>query len=1292
MLLPGQLIAGRYFLEEVLGHGGMATVWRATDTLEGGAVALKVLSLPGDSLGRFEREVKALAALSHPNVVRYLDHGTLPAGMAWIAMEWLRGEDLQERLFRGALTVEETLTLAKPVARALVYLHARGLVHRDLKPANHFLPDGDLARVRVLDFGLVRPLHERGGLTQDGALMGTPGYMAPEQARGSLDVDARADVWAFGSVLFECLSGRELFPDRNYTVVLARVLFEDPPRLASVWPEAPAALDELIASMVERDPDQRPRDGGDVLRALEGLKVTQPGPGAPRAAAGGLGTDEQRVLNVIVGMPASVGRQAPPPGADLDRTFPTDVYSTLQATVKSYGGRLEALLDGSLVVGIPGPPGAVATDQAALAARCALALSDLVPSLPLALATGRGRFFGSWPIGEVLDRATALLRAAPPDTAPRGVRIDRLTATLLTGRFGVALGSDGAPLLVGSRHHTERTSLTPAPVEFVGRERELRTLTLLAEESAAEPLARPVLVTGSAGLGKSRLRLELLASLYARDTRVLTARADPLRSGSPRGLAAALVRDAAGLRESDSAEVRERTLRTQVGKFLTAPDRELVLAFLGELVDTPLEPAGNAVLAARRDRRLLSERLQAAFVAWLRAECARGPVALVLEDLHWADAVSVRWLDAALEALEARPLFVLALSRPEVHERFPNLWASRGVQELRLGRLTRKACERMVTELLGPLAPDALLERLVSQADGHPFYLEELCRAVREGREDALPASVLAMTEAMLLAVEPEGRQVLRAASLLGLTFWRGALVALLSGAAGVVDDQLTTLCARGLVLRSGGGRFAEEPEYGFRHALLREAAYATLTAEDRALGHRLAAEWLERQGETDATLISTHLMTSDTRERAIPWLLRAASQCLGGNDLDGALARTAQAEALGASGPTLGALRLLEADIHDWRGAVADTARCATDAWRLLPYGSAEWFDAAGMLAVVAARLVKEGLLAELDESLRAALEQREPGPEVLGLVRAVAPLFHVGRYPLAQVLLERLEAVYARGLCQDAGVWPRLCAARALKALVDGDPGAYRDHIALAMEGFAALGDERTALLQRNNLGYAHVLLGDWRAAEGALRTSMERGRAAGLVRVVGVAQHNLGLALARLGRFDEAEALEREALATFERLGDQRLMAGCTLYLALILGARGAYEAAVACAREAVALYRDSLPNRAFCLAALADALLAAGQAPEALLRVEEAWSVLQDLGGMEEGEALLRVVRARCLHAAGRREEALAAVLDAQTVLEARAAKIAAPEVRALFLSGHPEHVATLHLAGVWRTDL
>jgi tetratricopeptide (TPR) repeat protein len=868
------------------------------------------------------------------------------------------------------------------------------------------------------------------------------------------------------------------------------------------------------------------------------------------------------------------------------------------------------------------------------------------------------------------------------------VRIDRLTATLLGGRLGVALAPDGVPMLVGARAGGERTSFTPPKAEFVGRERELRTLTLLAEESATEPLARPVLVTGSAGLGKSRLRQELLGSLHGRGTLVLTARADPLRSGSPRGLAAALLREATGVREGDDPETRGRALRAHIDALLAAPEQEGILGFLGELLDTPLEPAGSAVLAARRDRRLLSEQLQAAFLAWLRAECSRGPVALVLEDLHWADAASVRWLDAALEALAERPLFVLALARPEVHERFPNFWTTRGVQELQLGKLTRKAAERLVTELLGPVAPEEMIARLVAQADGHPFYLEELCRAVREGRDDALPASVLAMAEAMLLALEPEGRQVLRAASLLGLTFWRGALVALLGGAAGVVDDHLAALLERGLVLRSAGGRFAGEEEYAFRHALLREAAYATLTSQDQALGHRLAAAWLERQGEHDATVLATHLLRSDDRSLAVPWLLRAASQCLGGNDLDGALARTAQAEALGASGAVLGALRLLEADIHDWRGAVADTARCATEAWRLLPYGSAEWFDAAGMCAVVAARLVKEGLLAELDESLRAALVQRAPGPEVLGLVRAVAPLFHVGRYPLAQVLLERLEAVYARGLCADAGVWPRLCAARALKALIDGDPGSYRDHIARALEGFAALGDERTALLQRNNLGYAHVILGDWRAAEASLRMALERGRAVGLVRVVGVAQHNLGLALARLGRHDEAEATEREALATFERLGDQRLMAGCQLYLALILQARGAYERAVAHAREAVVLYRDSLPNRAFCLAALADALLAHGSLDEALQRSGEAWELLQRLGAMEEGEALLRLVRARCLYASGRVAEALAVVQAAQTSLEARASKIPAPEVRALFLTGHPEHVETLHLAGAW----
>src|SRR5262249_29147266 len=186
--------------------GGMGEVFRGRDRLTGAAVAIKLLSDRGaQRSARFAREVDLLAELSHPGIVRYVAHGVGPSGKLFLAMEWLDGEDLKARLDRAPLTLGEVIALASRVAEALGAAHARGIVHRDLKPSNLFLVGGQVEQVKLIDFGIA----QKEGLIQltyTGTMIGTPGYMAPEQARSGGAIDARADVFALGCGLFPCLT------------------------------------------------------------------------------------------------------------------------------------------------------------------------------------------------------------------------------------------------------------------------------------------------------------------------------------------------------------------------------------------------------------------------------------------------------------------------------------------------------------------------------------------------------------------------------------------------------------------------------------------------------------------------------------------------------------------------------------------------------------------------------------------------------------------------------------------------------------------------------------------------------------------------------------------------------------------------------------------------------------------------------------------------------------------------------------------------------------------------------
>src|SRR5262249_46058182 len=214
------------------------------------------------------------------------------------------------------------------------------------------------------------------------------------------------------------------------------------------------------------------------------------------------------------------------------------------------------------------------------------------------------------------------------------------------------------------------------------------------------------------------------------------------------------------------------------------------------------------------------------------------------------------------------------LARPEVFETFPKLWADRqNVQELRLKELGRKSCERLVRQVLGDTVGDDTVERLVKQSDGNAFYLEELIRAVAQGKDRALPETVLAMVETRLARLPLDARRVLRAASVFGELCWDGAVATLLGEImpAAAVAEWLAMLREQELLMGRPDSRFPGERELAFRHALLREGAHATLTSDDERVMHRLAGEWLGRRGEAGPTGRAGHLAPGGGGARACP-------------------------------------------------------------------------------------------------------------------------------------------------------------------------------------------------------------------------------------------------------------------------------------------------------------------------------------------------------------------------------------------------------------------------------------
>jgi serine/threonine-protein kinase len=282
-----EVIGGRYRLEQKIDDGGMSEVWLATDLELDRPVALKLLA-PNADRQRFDREARAAAALSHPNINQLFDFGEVE-GRPYMVLEFLPGGTLEDQLLTDRpLPDEQTARIARDLADGLAHAHAQGLIHRDLKPSN-VLFDGE-GRAKIADFGIAH-MGDAGTLTEAGTVLGTAAYISPEQAAGD-PAGPASDVYSFGVILFRMLTGRLPFESEQPLELVAMHRDLDPPALEDIRPDVPPRLESLTAAALAKDPHDRPADGSALLAELEaagGLEATQVLDSAPpphRDAAG----------------------------------------------------------------------------------------------------------------------------------------------------------------------------------------------------------------------------------------------------------------------------------------------------------------------------------------------------------------------------------------------------------------------------------------------------------------------------------------------------------------------------------------------------------------------------------------------------------------------------------------------------------------------------------------------------------------------------------------------------------------------------------------------------------------------------------------------------------------------------------------------------------------------------------------------------------------------------------------------------------------------------------------------
>jgi serine/threonine protein kinase/tetratricopeptide (TPR) repeat protein len=786
---------GPYRITEEIGAGGMATVYRAYQPSMDRHVAIKVIR--GHALAdptmrdRFRREARLIARLEHPHLLPVYDFDG-DHDPPFIVMRYLEGGTLRQVQARGALPPEEILYTLGQIASALDYAHRQGVVHRDLKPSNVMIDREGNAF--VTDFGIARVSDAPEQLTGTGHLIGTPAYMAPEQARGLPDVDAAADRYALGVIAFELLTGSAPYHHESSLALLMMHLNDPIPSARARRPELPEAVDRVLVSALAKDRTARPTSAAllvadlakslktrstgapkqlqaitqvlslDQLKAFEEkAKGTTEGNGASTPTP----SDQQRQVTTLSFDAGGLAELVYESGLDEEaaRAKLDGLWVRFDEIVREGGGVIQARTN-DIGVALWGRA-RISEDDPERAVRSALRLRET------ALEFARAHLAKGWePSDEepfpfavgastgpvLLERDTqsglytasgaALMVASRVREAavPGEILIAHDTLTLVRGVFmihphdPIRLRGRKEPLevYVVSNAKPRAFRLKARGIEgvetrMVGRENELRVLQEALTLTVEDGETQVVTVVGEAGLGKSRLLYEFSNHLELIDQTVwiFEARATQPSMVQPYSLTRDLFSFRFQILDSDPIDVARRKFVEGVAGFL-GPGTAEPAQLLGQLVGFDFTSIPE-VAEAIKDGDAFRRRGLELLGEFFAAACRVHPVVLYIEDIHWADDRSLDLINVLVRENVKLPLFVLCMARPSLYERRPQ-WGEgqRFHEKVELEPLSQLSSRRLVRELLKrvPEVPPALRDLVVDRADGNPFYIEELIRTL----------------------------------------------------------------------------------------------------------------------------------------------------------------------------------------------------------------------------------------------------------------------------------------------------------------------------------------------------------------------------------------------------------------------------------------------------------------------------------------------------------------------------------------------------------------------------------
>lgn len=871
-----------------LGEGGMGVVYKAEDTKLERLVAIKFLppriAANDDEHQRFKIEAKAAAALNHPNIATI--HAIEEAdGETFIVMEFIDGQELRKLLIdNGQLSIANCLNYATQIAEGLKAAHAKGITHRDVKSSNIMVTES--GQVKIMDFGLAK-MGVGAHLTKTGTTLGTVAYMSPEQMQGK-EVDHRTDIWSFGVVLYEMLTGQLPFRGEYELAMMYLILNVEPQPISDLRTEVPLALQKIVGKALAKAPEKRFDSAQSMIQDLQNARASTssppmissrptPAPRKQETPSDQLRKAERRQATILISQLAGYTELVEQLAPEEIETVMNQIRDGAAAIVQTHGGVINRFAGDEMVAlfGIPTSH----EDDFVRAVRAALALHAQVHDLSIEIKSRTGQIISlqsgintgaivaQWRgdgerkyeiTGSAFQMAAILAAQAEAGEILVGPEHQRLVAPFFETEACAPVVLKGkaqsiTPYRVRGESglHTrleaaERTGLTP----YTGREKELQTLQDCLDK-ARRGEGQFVAVVGEAGAGKSRLLLELRRELDREAIQLVQGRCHAHGSDIPYLPFVESLRNILQLRENDSPASLLETAVAGIGA-IDASLKDFMPLYLHLLsLHSEAYPLPGH-LQGENLRHAMLEGLCAIFTL----NAMRGPTVMFLEDWHWTDEASLEVLKQLAEMASAYSLLVVATYRPEGALDWSNLSHHTLIH---LGPLEVSPSLRIMKSVLGAENfPEELGKRIHERTGGNPFFLEEICQTlVEEGTLNVeqgqailagsleklhLPDTVEAVIRARLDRLDHEAKELLCLAAVVGREFNREILQRTLADDAHLLRS-LETLKALGLIQQI---RVRPEATYKFKHALTQEVAYESLLQHQRKSLHGLVGKAIE--------------------------------------------------------------------------------------------------------------------------------------------------------------------------------------------------------------------------------------------------------------------------------------------------------------------------------------------------------------------------------------------------------------------------------------------------------------